>query len=94
MYKNFNTVCEYRRTNPAVRGRGVLTNDPTVEPAKKALYNLQERLKEIFNDYRGIKLKFTHMSEKLLTYKDVSERWQKPVSTLRVLVMKKEINTH
>jgi hypothetical protein len=31
------------------------------------------------------------MPEKLLTYKDVSERWQKPVSTLRVLVMKKKL---
>ncbi len=31
------------------------------------------------------------MNNKLLTYKDLSERWQKPVSTLRVLVMKKKI---
>lgn len=31
------------------------------------------------------------MSEILLTYKDLSKRWQKPVSTLRVLVMKKKL---
>ena len=31
------------------------------------------------------------MSKALLTYKDLSERWQKPVSTLRVLVMKKKL---
>ncbi len=31
------------------------------------------------------------MSFKLLTYKDLSERWQKPVSTLRVLVMQKKL---
>lgn len=30
-------------------------------------------------------------SDKLLTYKDVSARWQKPVSTLRVLVMQKKL---
>ncbi len=29
------------------------------------------------------------MSEKLLTYRDLANRWQKPVSTLRSLVMKK-----
>ena len=29
--------------------------------------------------------------ERLLTYKDLSERWQKPVATLRVLVMKKKL---
>jgi hypothetical protein len=31
------------------------------------------------------------MPEKLLTYRDVSARWQKPVSTLRALVMKKKL---
>jgi hypothetical protein len=31
------------------------------------------------------------MTEKLLTYRDVSARWQKPVSTLRALVMKKKL---
>ena len=31
------------------------------------------------------------MSEILLTYEDLSKRWQKPVSTLRVLVMKKKL---
>lgn len=31
------------------------------------------------------------MSLRLLTYKDLSERWQKPVSTLRVLVMQKKL---
>jgi len=31
------------------------------------------------------------MPFKLLTYKDLSDRWQKPVSTLRALVMKKKL---
>jgi hypothetical protein len=31
------------------------------------------------------------MSLKLMTYRDLSERWQKPVSTLRALVMKKKL---
>jgi hypothetical protein len=31
------------------------------------------------------------MSLKLLTYKDLAERWQKPVGTLRVLVMQKKL---
>jgi hypothetical protein len=31
------------------------------------------------------------MNIRLLTYKELSERWQKPVSTLRVLVMQKKL---
>ena len=31
------------------------------------------------------------MSSKLLTYKDVSDRWQLPVNTLRNWVMKKKL---
>ena len=31
------------------------------------------------------------MSPRLLTYKDLSDRWQKPVSTLRALVMQKKL---
>lgn len=31
------------------------------------------------------------MTVKLLTYKDLSERWKKPVSVLRILVMKKKL---
>ena len=31
------------------------------------------------------------MENKLLTYKDLSARWQKPVSTLRALVMQKKL---
>ncbi len=30
-------------------------------------------------------------TEKLLTYKDLSVRWQKPVGSLRILVMKKKL---
>ncbi len=31
------------------------------------------------------------MNGRLLTYKDLSERWQKPVSTLRALVMRRKL---
>jgi hypothetical protein len=32
------------------------------------------------------------MSEQLLTYEDLSERWQIPVNTLRIWVMQKRLN--
>ena len=32
------------------------------------------------------------MPEQLLTYKDLSERWQIPVNTLRIWVMQKRLN--
>ena len=32
-----------------------------------------------------------HMADKLLTYKDLAERWQLPVNTLRNWVMKKKL---
>lgn len=32
------------------------------------------------------------MSGRLLTYEDLSERWQIPVSTLRIWVMQKRLN--